>query len=157
MNFMHDGDASPLGEVIPHVKASETLSRALDAAGFTGAKEKNIGRGCAIADWVSKGGESYAIIKIDEHGNVTLSSAVTDTGPGVFTMMRQIVGEELSVPLDAIAVEMLDSNKVVKDTGVRAAAAARTALDARCPSKMRDSQDRCQMTPARTNCRLRWW
>ena len=140
MNFMHDGDASPLGEVIPHVKASETLSRALDAAGFTGAKGKNIGRGCAIADWVSKGGESYAIIKIDERGKVTLSSAVTDTGPGVFTMMRQIVGEELSIPLDAIAVEMLDSNQVVKDTGVRGSSSTRvhggSALDA--SRRMRD-------------------
>jgi len=134
MNFMHDGDTSPLGHVIPHVKAAETLSRALDASGFKKPKGKNVGRGCAIGDWVSKGGESYAIIKIDERGNVTLSSAVTDTGPGVFTMMRQIVGEELQVPLDAIAVEMLDSDKVVKDTGVRGSSSTRvhggSALDA---------------------------
>ena len=134
MNFMHDGDTSPLGEVIPHVKATETLTRALDAAGFKKAKAKNVGRGCAIGDWVSKGGESYAIIKIDDQGKVTLSSAVTDTGPGVFTMMRQIVGEELKVPLDAIAVEMLDSDRVVKDTGVRGSSSTRvhggSALDA---------------------------
>jgi xanthine dehydrogenase molybdenum-binding subunit len=125
MNFMHDGDTSPLGHVIPHVKAAETLSRALDASGFKKPKGKNVGRGCAIGDWVSKGGESYAVIRIDERGNVTLSSAVTDTGPGVFTMMRQIVGEELKVPLDAIAVEMLDSGKVVKDTGVRGSSSTR--------------------------------
>ena len=134
MNFMHDGDTSPLGHVIPHVKAAETLSRALDASGFNKPKVKNVGRGCAVGDWVSKGGESYAIIKIDERGDVTLSSAVTDTGPGVFTMMRQIVGEELKVPLDAIAVEMLDSDKVVKDTGVRGSSSTRvhggSALDA---------------------------
>src|SRR5262245_17271824 len=134
MNFMHDGDTSPLGEVIPHVKATETFSRALDASGFKKPKAKYVGRGCAIADWVSKGGESYAIIKIDERGNVTLSSAVTDTGPGVFTMMRQIVGEELKVPLDSINVEMLDSNKVIKDTGVRGSSSTRvhggSALDA---------------------------
>ena len=134
MNFMHDGDTSPLGEVIPHVKATETLTRALDVAGFKKAKAKNVGRGCAIGDWVSKGGESYAIIKIDDQGKVTLSSAVTDTGPGVFTMMRQIVGEELKVPLDAIAVEMLDSDRVVKDTGVRGSSSTRvhggSALDA---------------------------
>ena len=103
-------------------------------------KAKNIGRGCAIADWVSKGGESYALLQIDEDGVVTLSSAVTDTGPGVFTMMRQIVGEELKVPLDAIRVEMLDSTKVIKDTGVRGSSSTRvhgsSALDA--ARKMRD-------------------
>jgi CO/xanthine dehydrogenase Mo-binding subunit len=133
MNLMHDGDTSPLGEVIPHVKATETLMKALDESGFRRSKAKNIGRGCAIADWVSKGGESYARIKIDEDGVVTLSSAVTDTGPGVFTMMRQIVGEELKVPLDSIRVEMLDSSQVVKDTGVRGSSSTRvhgsSALD----------------------------
>ena len=134
MNFMQDGDQSPLGHVIPHVKAVETLNRALDVSGFKKPKGKNVGRGCAIGDWVSKGGESYAIIKIDKRGGVTLSSAVTDTGPGVFTMMRQIVGEELKVPLDSIDVEMLDSDRVLKDTGVRGSSSTRvhggSALDA---------------------------
>jgi len=125
MNFMHDGDPSPLGHVIPHVKATETLARAVEASGFAKPKRKNSGRGCAVGDWVSKGGESYARIKIDEDSAITLSSAVTDTGPGVFTMMRQIVGEELKVPLDAIEVAMLDSDKVVKDTGVRGSSSTR--------------------------------
>ncbi len=125
MNLMHDGDRAPLGEVIPHIKATETLLKALEESGYRKEKKKNTGRGCAIADWVSKGGESYAFVKIDEDGAVTLSSAVTDTGPGVFTMMRQIVGEELKVPLDAIRVEMLDSSKVLKDTGVRGSSSTR--------------------------------
>jgi CO/xanthine dehydrogenase Mo-binding subunit len=134
MNLMHDGDTSPLGEVIPHVKATETLARALQESGYRQSKPKGVGRGCAIADWVSKGGESYALLKIDETGVITLASAVTDTGPGVFTMMRQIVGEELNVPLDSIRVEMLDSSKVIKDTGVRGSSSTRvhgsSALDA---------------------------
>jgi CO/xanthine dehydrogenase Mo-binding subunit len=141
MNLMHDGDTSPLGEVIPHVKATETLTKALQESGYGQAKPKKIGRGCAIADWVSKGGESYAFLKIDDNGLVTLGSAVTDTGPGVFTMMRQIVGEELKVPLDSIRVEMLDSSKVVKDTGVRGSSSTRVhgsaALDA--ARKLRDA------------------
>jgi CO/xanthine dehydrogenase Mo-binding subunit len=140
MNLMHDGDTAPLGEVIPHVKATETLMKALDESGYRRDKKKNIGRGCAIADWVSKGGESYAFVRLDEDGVVTLSSAVTDTGPGVFTMMRQVVGEELKVPLDAVQVEMLDSSKVIKDTGVRGSSSTRvhgsSALDA--ARKLRD-------------------
>jgi CO/xanthine dehydrogenase Mo-binding subunit len=134
MNLMHDGDTSPLGEVIPHVKATETLAKALQESGYRQSKPKGVGRGCAIADWVSKGGESYALLKIDETGVITLASAVTDTGPGVFTMMRQIVGQELNVPLDSIRVEMLDSSKVIKDTGVRGSSSTRvhgsSALDA---------------------------
>lgn len=125
MNLMHDGDSSPLGHVVAHVKATETLTRALQESGYLRPKGKNVGRGCAVADWVSKGGESYAFVQIDAHGEVTLSSAVTDTGPGVFTMMRQIVGEELKVPLDSIRVEMLDSSRVIKDTGVRGSSSTR--------------------------------
>jgi len=134
INLMHDGDTAPLGEVVAHVKATETLMKALDASGYYRPKGRNCGRGCAIADWVSKGGESYAFIKIDSDGVVTLSSAVTDTGPGVFTMMRQIVAEELKVPIESIRVQMLDSSEVIKDTGVRGSSSTRvhgsSALDA---------------------------
>jgi CO/xanthine dehydrogenase Mo-binding subunit len=125
MNFMRDGDSSPLGETIAHVRATETLTKALDESAYRSAKPKNVGRGCAMANWVSKGGESYAFVKISDQGIVTLASAVRDTGPGAFTIMRQIVSEELKVPLDSVRVEMLDTSKVVKDTGVRGSSSTR--------------------------------
>ncbi len=141
MNFMRDGDPSPLGEHIPHMRPAETLMKALDVSGLPAclpshrqapwqagqrpAKAENVGRGCAVGNWVSKGGESYAYVKIDEGGVVTLSSAVIDTGPGAYSIMRQIVGEELKVPLDDVRVEMLDTTKVVKDTGVRGSSSTR--------------------------------
>ena len=125
MNFMQDGDHFPVGESIAHVKATEALTKALEESNFRAAKAKNVGRGCAVGNWVSKGGESYAFIKIDEKGGVTLSTAVTDTGPGAYTIMRQIVGQELAVSLDSIKVEILDTSKVLKDTGVRGSSSTR--------------------------------
>jgi carbon-monoxide dehydrogenase large subunit len=125
INFMRDGDKSPLGEVMPHVKPGDTLIKAVEISGYSDPKPKNVGRGCAIANWVSKGGESYAFVKIDKHGNITLSSAVTDTGPGAFTIMRQIVGQELKVSPESIRVEMLDTTQVIKDTGVRGSSSTR--------------------------------
>ena len=125
MNFMQDGDHFPVGESIAHVKAAETLKKALEESGYQAAKAKNVGRGCAVGNWVSKGGESYCFVKIDEKGEVTLSTAVMDTGPGAYTIMRQIVGEEIQVPLDSIKVEILDTTKVVKDTGVRGSSSTR--------------------------------
>jgi CO/xanthine dehydrogenase Mo-binding subunit len=125
MNFMHDGDHFPVGESIAHVKATETLKRALEESGYHAAKAKNVGRGCAVGNWVSKGGESYAFLKLDEEGEITLSTAVMDTGPGAYTIMRQIVAEELKVPLDSIRVEILDTSKVIKDTGVRGSSSTR--------------------------------
>lgn len=125
MNFMHDGDHFPVGESIAHVKATETLEKALEESGYHAAKAKNIGRGCAVGNWVSKGGESYCFVKIDEQGEVTLSTAVMDTGPGAYTIMRQIVAEEIKVPLDSIKVELLNTSKVLKDTGVRGSSSTR--------------------------------
>ena len=125
MNFMQDGDHFPVGESIAHVKAVETLKRALEESGYHAAKAKHVGRGCAVGNWVSKGGESYCFIKIDEKGEVTLSTAVMDTGPGAYTIMRQIVAEELKVSVDSIKVEILDTTQVLKDTGVRGSSSTR--------------------------------
>ncbi len=125
INFMQDGDHFPVGESIAHVKAAETLKKALEESGFHAAKAKNVGRGCAVGNWVSKGGESYCFVKIDETGEVTLSTAVTDTGPGAYTIMRQIVAEEIKVSLDSIKVEILDTTKVLRDTGVRGSSSTR--------------------------------
>src|SRR5262249_56503360 len=87
MNFMQDGDHFPVGETIAHVKAAETLKRALEESGYHAAKAKNVGRGCAVGNWVSKGGESYCFVKIDEKGEVTLSTAGFGNGPGAHTLM----------------------------------------------------------------------
>lgn len=125
MNFMRDGEPAPLGEHIHHIRPEETLAKALEVSQARAAKSKHTGRGCAIGNWVSKGGESYSFVKIDEAGEVTLSSAVIDTGPGVYSIMRQIVGQELQVPLEAIRVEPWDTSKVIKDTGVRGSSSTR--------------------------------
>ena len=126
MNFMHDGDPSPLGACDSRISKRPRLSRALSKCRSLPSPRKKIAAVAALsAIGFQKAGSPTRVIKIDEQGTVTLSSAVTDTGPGVFTMMRQIVGEELKVPLDAIAVEMLDSDKVLKDTGVRGSSSTR--------------------------------
>ena len=125
MNLMRDGDIAPLGEPIEHIRAEETLARALKESGFKERKNENTGRGVAVAQWVSKGGESYAFVKIAPDGSVTLSAAVMDVGSGAYTVMRQVVAEELGVPLEAVQVESLDTTKVLKDTGVRGSSSTR--------------------------------
>ena len=124
-NLMHDGEALPTGETVAHVKAEETLRRALRESGYQGPKPKDVGRGLAVAQWVSKGGESYVYVKIGQDGGVTLSSAVMDVGSGAFTVMRQIVAEGLEVALESVQVESLDTSRVLKDTGVRGSSSTR--------------------------------
>ena len=118
VNLMQDGDESPTGHVIPHIRAMETLERALKEADYYSAKPADTGRGVAVAQWLPLGGECYAFVTVSEDGVVTVSAAAMDQGSGTYTVMRQVVAEELQVPLDSVRVEMLDSTKVLKDQGL---------------------------------------
>jgi len=125
MNLLHDGDELPTGKTVAFIRAEETLQKALQLSGYHRSKPKNVGRGVAMVQWFSNGGEGYVFVKIDQQGAITISSAMLDQGAGTYTVMRQIVAQELKVPLDAIKVEVLDTTKVAKDTGVGASRATR--------------------------------
>ena len=124
-NLMRDGDESPVGRVIPHIKAEETLERALNKSGYWRHKAKNVGRGIAVAQWLPLGGECTVLVRVNEEGTVTVSSAMMDQGAGTNTIVRQIVAEELKIPLDWIRVETLDTTRVATDSGVGASRSTR--------------------------------
>ncbi|HEX9879071.1 MAG TPA: xanthine dehydrogenase family protein molybdopterin-binding subunit [Candidatus Binatia bacterium] len=125
INFMEDGDESPTEGVVSHIKAAETLERALREAGYRRPREKNTGRGFAVAQWLSKGGESNVFVKVEEDGQVTVLSAVIDVGPGVYTIMRMIAAEELGTRLGSVRVEPVDPARVAADSGVRGSSSTR--------------------------------
>ncbi|MBI2985539.1 MAG: xanthine dehydrogenase family protein molybdopterin-binding subunit [Deltaproteobacteria bacterium] len=117
-NLMHDGDISPTGETIDFIKAEDTLKKALQEAGYYKPKPKNVGRGIAMVQWEVNGGQGSVALRIDEKGTVTLSSAMLDQGAGTYTLLCEIVAEELKVPLEQIRIETLDTSQGIKDTGV---------------------------------------
>ena len=125
INLMRDGDASPIGHVVPHIKSDETVNEAVKAAGYLRPKRKNVGRGLAIAQWLPLGGESHAFVSVDELGQITVSAAMVDQGAGTYTAMRQIAAHELQVPVETVGVEIVDTNRVAADTGVGASRATR--------------------------------
>jgi CO/xanthine dehydrogenase Mo-binding subunit len=49
---------------------------------------------------------------------VTLYTALRDTGSGFYTVLRQIVGQELGVPYNAIRMETWTTDETAFDTGV---------------------------------------
>jgi CO/xanthine dehydrogenase Mo-binding subunit len=124
-NLMHDGDQDPTGETVDYIKTEETLQRALEEAGYYKPKPKNVGRGVGLVQWLANGGSGTVAVKLDEEGTVTISSAMLDQGGGTYTLLCEIVGEELKVPLDRIKVETLDTSAGKKDTGVGGSRATR--------------------------------
>jgi CO/xanthine dehydrogenase Mo-binding subunit len=125
INLMHDGDKLPTGQTISHIKAEETLDRALQDAGYYDPKPTNVGRGVAMAQWTVNGGEGTVSITIDEEGGITIASAMLDQGAGTYTFLRQFVAEELKVPVDSIQVQILNTDMGEKDTGVGGSRATR--------------------------------
>jgi len=126
INLMRDGDDSPVGRKISHIKAIATLDRLIKQSKYYSRKKINVGRGLAIIQWLALGGECYIFIRIDDNGSVTLSSAMLDQGAGAGTVLRQIVAEELQIPWPNITLETLHTGKIPPDTGVGASRSTRT-------------------------------
>jgi CO/xanthine dehydrogenase Mo-binding subunit len=124
-NLLHDGDLSPIGHVIPHIKSDEVVERAVESSGYRRRKQKHRGRGIALAQWLPLGGECHAFVTIDGQGIVTVSTAMLDQGAGTHTAMRLVAAEELNVPLAAVRIATLDTSQVGADTGIGASRGTR--------------------------------
>jgi len=124
-NLMKDGDSTPIGGHISHIRGNEALDKAIDLAGYRRPKGKNIGRGLAFSEWSPSGGEGSIFVTIDESGKVKISSPVVDQGTGVLTVIVECVGEELGIPAAEIELIQTDSTVVPSDGGVGGSRATR--------------------------------
>lgn len=126
INLMRDGDESPVGRQISHIKGREALDRLLRASKYHSPKKPNVGRGLALIQWLALGGECSVFLRIDDEGNVTVSSAMLDQGAGAGTVLRQIVADELQIEWQAVILETVNTASAPVDTGVGASRSTRT-------------------------------
>lgn len=124
-NFMHDGDIDPTGEEIHYIKTEETLKKAMEDSGYRKPKPKNVGRGLGVVQWTAAGGIGTVAITLDEKGEATISSAMLDQGGGTYTILAEIVAEELKLPLSQVKCRLLNTSQGKKDTGVGGSRATR--------------------------------
>ncbi|MSP38763.1 MAG: xanthine dehydrogenase family protein molybdopterin-binding subunit [Deltaproteobacteria bacterium] len=124
-NLMHDGDVDPIGEEVGFIKSDETLAKALEDSGYNRPKAKNVGRGVAFVQWMANGGIGTVALALDDKGIVTISSAMADQGAGTYTVISEIVAEELKIPLNQVRMQQLNTQEGVKDTGVGGSRATR--------------------------------
>ena len=132
INLMRDGDISPIGHAVPHIKSEEIVDEAVRASGYRSTQRKHSGRGVGIAQWLPLGGECHALVAVDAQGDVTVSTAMLDQGAGTNTAMRLVAAEELQVPLAKVRVATLDTSEVGPDTGIGASRGTRIFGNATC-------------------------
>jgi len=117
-NVLTEGDQAPLGERWQHVRGKETLEAAAQAAGWNTKKPPYVGRGIGMYDREPGAfGPSNATLSIDADARLTLLTGATDTGTGSYTVLQQIVAEELQVPLTAVTVVQGDTDTAAFEVG----------------------------------------
>ena len=121
MNLLRDGDSSPVGHQWRDIRAEETLRRAAQTAGWDAPKPAKpgalTGRGLAVTDLSQGVGRFAARVSIGASGRPTLHMAFWDTGTGSHTVLRQMVAQELSVPVDEVDIELLDTSEMPFSSG----------------------------------------
>ena len=116
-NLLDDGEPTPFGQKLKGIVVKDTLEKALDTAGWTKPKGKNIGRGVAVYERPSGAGKSGAAITIEAGGDVNVDLGVPDVGPGIHTVVQQIVSEVLDVPMARVHVRVADTDTSPFDSG----------------------------------------
>ncbi|MCZ6873686.1 MAG: xanthine dehydrogenase family protein molybdopterin-binding subunit [bacterium] len=121
-NLLQDGDESPLGKHWQNIMATRTLEAAVQEAGYAQPKPdiagKKIGRGMALWERHIGAGTSVSKVAIDTDGSVTLFTSLRDTGSGFYTILRQIIGQELGVPYNTIGLQTWSTDDTEFDSGV---------------------------------------
>jgi CO/xanthine dehydrogenase Mo-binding subunit len=116
-NLLDDGEPTPFGQKLKGIVVKDTLKKALDTSGWTKPKGKNIGRGVAVYERPSGAGKSGAAITIEAGGDVNVDLGVPDVGPGIHTVVQQIVSEVLDVPMACVHVRVADTDTSPFDSG----------------------------------------
>jgi len=126
-NLIEEGDENPIGTRYEAIRAKETLEAAVAAAGYGSPKAPNVGRGIAIAERTTAGGESNAAVTLSPDGSILVHTSIFEPGTGTYTLLRQIVAEELHMQADNIQVQVWDTDGVAFDTGVGGSRVTRVA------------------------------
>ena len=124
-NLIEEGEPMPAGEPFSELHVKETLSAAADVSGYDKAKQAYVGRGIAIGERPPGGGEGSASLTLKPDGSAVIGTPIFDQGTGVYTLMSQIVAEELQIRAEDIEVEIWPTGVVASDSGVAGSWATR--------------------------------
>jgi carbon-monoxide dehydrogenase large subunit len=117
-NLVMEGDETAFGEHLEHVRARETLQAAVESSNYGKPKAPNVGRGVAIGDRGTGGGEGTVEVTLKPDGTMVLGTPIFDQGTGTYTLLAQVVAEELGVPVETLDIEVWDTDAVPSDSGL---------------------------------------
>jgi CO/xanthine dehydrogenase Mo-binding subunit len=119
-NFLGEGEADAVGHELRSVRFREVLQGALDAAGWKKPKKRNYGRGIALSGRHISGGDTGVVLSADSDGGFSIISPSIDQGSGTHTILRQLVADQMKVPIEQVRVVVGDTDTAPRDSGMRA-------------------------------------
>src|SRR5437867_3723067 len=119
-NFIGEGEEDAVGHRLRDVRFREVLQAALRAADWKKPKRLNCGRGIALSGRHISGGDTGVILTAEPDGTFTVLSPTIDQGSGTHTILRQLVAEQMKVPMEEVRVLIGDTDTTPRDSGVRA-------------------------------------
>ena len=88
------------------------------------------GRGIAFGERVQGGGETHASVTLDADGSVVLHTSIFEQGSGSYTVIGQIVAQELGLAPSRVSVRVWDTDNAPYDSGIGGARVTRMASQA---------------------------
>src|SRR5262245_25469966 len=120
-NFIGEGETDAVGHQLHHVRFREVLQAALAAADWKKPKPRpNYGRGIALSGRHISGGDTGLVLTAESDGSFTILSPTIDQGSGTHTILRQLVAEDMRVPVEQVHVVIGNTDVTPRDGGVRA-------------------------------------
>jgi CO/xanthine dehydrogenase Mo-binding subunit len=129
-NVVRDGEETSIGERFIDIKAPQTLEAAIEAGDYDRPRPTHVGRGLALAHQEASGGETHATVALHPDGSVVLSTPIFEQGTGTYTILQQVVAEQLGLPADRVTVRVLDTDGFSFDSGMSAQRGARVGTQA---------------------------
>ncbi len=119
-NLIGEGGEDAVGHRLRSVRFRQGLQAALDAAGWRKREPgPSYGRGIGLFGRHIGGGGTGVILTAEPDGSFTVISPTFDQGAGTHTILRQLVAEEMWVPLAQVRVRVGDTDIAPYDEGSR--------------------------------------
>jgi CO/xanthine dehydrogenase Mo-binding subunit len=133
-NVIREGDVNGLGEEYHELHGAEAIEAALDASGYRTAKPSaprlRYGRGVGIGERAPGGGETHARVRFRGDGSVVVHTSIFEQGSGTYTLLQQMVADELDMDPGMVTVEVWDTDDTGFDSGAGASRNTRMASEA---------------------------
>jgi carbon-monoxide dehydrogenase large subunit len=118
LNVVRDGQMCATGAFYNHIRGEETLRAAAEAAGWGTPKAgPYVGRGMSLGQR-PQGQSVYSVtVTMDREAKVTFQTLVPETGTGSHTVGRQVIAEDLGIPVSDVTAVQMDTDAGPTDSG----------------------------------------